>query len=1080
MVMTDPRRARVESLFQQAADLPPEDRDAFLDEQCGEDEELRAEVGSLLDHASAAPPDFMEAPGFRGLVENFERMAERQESTQVVGTQFGRYRVVRHLGSGAMGAVFEAEQDHPRRRVALKVLRFGSAMPGLVRRFRREANLLARLQHPNIAHVYEAGVAELPAGPQPYFAMEYVEGCHLDAWGRTQKPGLEARVALMALVCDAVHHAHECGIVHRDLKPANILVDAGGSPKVVDFGVAHATDVGVHTITLQTEVGQLVGTIPYMSPEQLSGTPGAAGAHADIFSLGVILFELLSQRLPLDVRGRSLPEAVRLICDQEPTSLGTIDTVFRGDLDTIVSKAMEKDPERRYASAAELAWDLRRFLDHKPIVARPATTWYQLRKFARRNRGLVGVVVLAVLLLSAATVVATHLALREAHQRRLAVREQKRAEGATYRARLTAAQMAIQTKDYINARRILDEVDPAFRDSWEWRHLFASLDNSTAVLGGHHARITSLDMTNEADLLVSADASGAVNLWDLTTLRLVSRLGTPGSAVLRIWFAPGDKRIVSCAADGTVRVWRRDTLEQISELSLGGNHIASADLSEDGTRLITSSSDRLRVWELESGRMLQELSLSPSNSRRIVRFLGDREVVQGLQSGISRKPLSEGRPKLSHRSELDFVPSAMEVSADDRLVLTGCRDKGVVLWDADTMQPVRKILDHTGPVGAVAFGEQDRWFASAADDLSIRLWDTESGESIDTLIGPAHPATALAIARDGSLLVAGESDGTIRLWRSPLAAGSRARRVYTAHSNYVYDAAFDPSARDGSRVLSASWDRTVRLWNPVTGETLRVFDTSPPRPMCLAISPDGRLLAVGAGNKHIQIFDLHSGERLRRLKGRRGNTYGIAFSPDGAILAATAGFEYRKPSRCSTSVWDVATGTELAHHLTDGMPQVATSPRGLFLLTNHAEQGQLVDALTGEKMCDIGAHAADFRNLSFCTDGSRFLTAMKDGTIRVWDTESGAALATLTGHTSIVYDATFSPDDSRIVSAANDNTIRIWEARSYEPLLELRGHESYVHALAFSPDGARLVSASGDHTLRVWDTGPPPDATSSD
>ncbi len=312
------------------------------------------------------------------------------------------YRILRRLGRGGMGEVYEAEQDDPRRRVALKVVRAGLFGREHRARFRHEAQVLGRLRHPGIAQIFEAGTDD-EAG-QPYFAMELVEGRPLLEYARARKLGTRRRLELIAHVCDALHHAHRNGVIHRDLKPANILVEADGQPKILDFGVARSTDADLQAVTLQTQLGQLVGTLPYMSPEQASGDPAELDTRSDVYSVGVILYELLAGRLPHEVDLARVPEAVRAIREDEPSRLGTVDRRFRGDVETIAAKALEKDKERRYGSAAELAVDIRRYLNDEPILASPPSTSYRVRKFVRRHRwgvaaaaaGVAGLLVFAV------------------------------------------------------------------------------------------------------------------------------------------------------------------------------------------------------------------------------------------------------------------------------------------------------------------------------------------------------------------------------------------------------------------------------------------------------------------------------------------------------------------------------------------------------------------------------------------------------------------------------------------------------------------------------------------------------------
>jgi tetratricopeptide (TPR) repeat protein len=299
----------------------------------------------------------------------------------------GSYRILRVLGEGGMGIVYEAEQEHPRRTVALKVIKPGWATAEMLRRFEQESQALGRLQHPGIAQIHEAATADAGAGPQPYFAMEFIRGDSLVAYAAAYHLNTRQRLELMIKVCEAVHHAHQRGIIHRDLKPGNILVDESGQPKILDFGVARVTDSDAQA-TRQTDIGQLIGTLAYMSPEQVLADPLELDVRSDVYALGIILYELLSGRLPYTV-GRQITEAARAIREEEPARLSSINRTYRGDVETIVSKALEKDKGRRYSSAAELASDIAHYLRDEPITARPPSTAYQLRKFASRHKGLV-------------------------------------------------------------------------------------------------------------------------------------------------------------------------------------------------------------------------------------------------------------------------------------------------------------------------------------------------------------------------------------------------------------------------------------------------------------------------------------------------------------------------------------------------------------------------------------------------------------------------------------------------------------------------------------------------------------------
>ncbi|MCC7292006.1 MAG: serine/threonine protein kinase [Phycisphaerales bacterium] len=304
----------------------------------------------------------------------------------VVRGQFGRYRILEAIGEGGMGVVYLAEQDNPRRRVALKLIKGGFDSARVLRRLEFEAHILAKLQHPGIAAIIESSVAITDHGAQPYFAMEYVEGERLTEYARNARLSTRRRLELLSRVCEAVHHAHQRGVVHRDLKPGNILVTADGQPKILDFGVGAVTDGSYETTTQHTRTGQFVGTLPYMSPEQVSGDPRTVDTRTDVYALGVLGYELLTGRLPLDLKDKPLPEAVRIIQEDTPPSMSTLDRALGGEVQRLIGKAMEKDRDRRYPSADAFAADIGRFLRDEPIEARGDSAWYVLRKYIRRHR----------------------------------------------------------------------------------------------------------------------------------------------------------------------------------------------------------------------------------------------------------------------------------------------------------------------------------------------------------------------------------------------------------------------------------------------------------------------------------------------------------------------------------------------------------------------------------------------------------------------------------------------------------------------------------------------------------------------
>jgi len=400
------RHNRLYAIFSEACELPAEGRAAYLDRACGGDGQLRSAVEELLaidEQERSADWNLADrAPA----ASDHEAASSPRDAAQnaPIPERIGPYKVREVIGEGGMGMVYRAEQDNPRRDVALKVIRPGIASPRMLKRFELEAQTLGRLHHNGIAQIYEAGTFDSGAGPQPFFAMEFLQGKPLLNYVADHQLGVNDRLELLIRICDAVEHAHAKCVIHRDLKPVNIIVCGGsedlsstgsevldpiGQPKILDFGVARVTDTDIQATTIGTDIGQIIGTLPYMSPEQVGGQPDDLDTRSDVYALGVIGYELLTNQRPHELAGKSLPEAVRIIREDDPPSLGALNRQYRGDLETIIGKALEKEKQRRYQSPRELAEDLRRFLRNEPIAARPPSALYQVRKFVQRNRAIV-------------------------------------------------------------------------------------------------------------------------------------------------------------------------------------------------------------------------------------------------------------------------------------------------------------------------------------------------------------------------------------------------------------------------------------------------------------------------------------------------------------------------------------------------------------------------------------------------------------------------------------------------------------------------------------------------------------------
>ena len=1074
--MPDPSRESVKALFLQAADLDPERRGAFLDHACAGDAAVRAAVEELLhfDAEAQNAPEFLRSP--------VAAVRSALPPATAVPASIGRYRVVRRLGQGGMGTVYEADQDDPRRTVALKVMLPGADSDDLRKRFVQEARILGRLDHIGIARVHDAGATEFG---QLYFAMEFIRGLPLHEYVRHYALDVSARLELVSNVCDAVQHAHEKGVIHRDLKPANVMVDEAGRPKVLDFGVAHATVGGTLGVSAaHTRTGQLIGTLGYMSPEQVAGDPRAIDARSDVYALGVILYELLADRLPYRLDNLPIPEVVRVIREVEPARLGSVNRRFRGAIETVVAKALEKEKTRRYASAGELGDDLRRHLADEPVRARPPSALYHLRQFTRRNTALVGAVLGIGAALAAGTVVSVLYALRADHNAREAGASARRAAESeqrakdeksealvqTYRACLAAAAAALAEHDVVAAARHLAAAPEELR-GWEWRHLHSRLDDSSSAIPLPEGR----------GFLLTGPGQLRVATWIPAGLRFTDPRTDEHGAVL---IGPGHERIVAAAQTRRgLRFVTRVGPPAFEQLNEAGQVLCRVDtrpdvlapvVSPDGTRLACSLADgewkRLGVFDAASGRQtavceghldgLWAYAFSPDGTR--LASAGEDRTARVWDPAT-------GVLLATCRGHTSKVLGAAFRSDGTRLVTTSS-DGTVRQWDAATGREVEPAYDrHSGEVTVAAFSPDGQWVASGGTDRTVRVWRATGRQDVAVLHGHLGAVTDLAFGVDGRRLGSVSShgpvsvgDGTARFWNvDPQATLPELR----GHARFVYPVAFSP---DGRWLASGSWDATVRLWDAATGEPVATLH-HPGVVWDLAFGPDGRWLVTGTNrDDRLRIWDVGTARVRKEIQCPAGTFRSVTVSPDGRRVAATAFDPIR--NRHDIHVCDVTSGERLFS--AEGRA-LAYSPDGRWLATLAADEKVVVllDARTHETAARFQGHEEFVHKVAFSPDGRHLASCSRDRTVRLWEID-GAACRVLRGQTDEVFAVAFHPDGRRLATAGKDRAVWLWDVERGEEVARLPGHTSYVWSLAFSPDGKTLVSGSGDTSVRLWDTEP--------
>jgi WD40 repeat protein/serine/threonine protein kinase len=1000
------------------------------------------------------------------------------------------YELLEQIGQGGMGLVYKARQKDPNRLVALKMIRNGRVLSDAdIQRFRNEAELVAQLDHPNLVPIYEVGQwppvnlnrtngeSLLRAGtgnpPVLYFTMKLMEGGSLakamasGQWpvankGNPYRPPPVGHLSpksttysnrqaaqLVATIARAIHHAHQRGILHRDLKPSNILLDADGRPYVSDFGlgkrVAFFGDCDPEA-TL-TEPGAIVGTPQYMSPEQADGKRGTITTATDVYGLGAILYALLTGRPPFQ---ESTPlDTLIQVKNREPDRPSVMNPRMDRDLETICLKCLDKEPAKRYASAAALAEDLERWLTGEPIQARLMGRSARLWRWCRRNPKVAIPTLLSMALLTIVLFglpVSTVLIIGQRDQARsqqaLAEKREALLRRHHYNADVHQAQQEWEIGNPERMREILARYIPRqgeedLRD-FAWFYLWRLGQNQVPIrtLSGQGREIFSAAYPSDGKVLATAGKDGTVRLTDTKSGQeqhclKVSR----GCDVNGVVFSP-DGQILATAGDfGNVKLWNRTTGIEIACLPQQDGDVLAAAFSPDGRILATGGDDRvIRLWDLQTRQMVGILSL-PKESGQLTRPNG-------------------------RIGSLAFGPRG------ETLASSYFRHK-TILWDVKNRRP---RWDFSPPESScTAISHDGRLLAYSGEQDVIFLKNMATGREVAAWPGQGGGIRSLAFSPDDSTLAAGGQNGTIRFWD---VSTRKMRNSVQAHQNRVWCLNYSP---DGNTLASTSRDGTASIWDVRTGILHPPPSSSCPECMPMAISPDGQTIVLrkGVTGEILYEWDLQSRKLSEPLVGHHAKVTAATFSADGQYLATSSDDH-------TVRIWDAVTGKESTPPIEypEGVRKIALSPNGNQLAIAHGKAVSVWDVAQKQER-SIPVHEGFIEALEFSPDGK----SLACGTAS-WSESSSTWLCTLRVRDWATDDITlnhqkesplatridhlvFSPGGRFLAVGDLDGSLEIWDLAGGIKSYDLQGHPGGVHGLAFSSDGSILASGCRG-SVQLW------------